>query len=109
MLEHFHGAVTRVPVDATAFPHRKPGYNFLIVGQWLDPAQSDTCIKWVRETYEAMRPYMANGRYVNYLGDDESSDAVSRAYGPVYERLRKVKTMYDPNNVFRLNQNIQPV
>ena len=55
-----------------------------------------------------MRPFMAEGRYVNYLGDDEPADSVAAAYGTTYERLRRIKTQYDPNNVFRLNQNIRP-
>jgi FAD/FMN-containing dehydrogenase len=108
LLEHFHGAVTRVPVADTAFPHRRAGYNLLIIAEWLDPAQNDECIAWARKTYDAMRPFMAAGRYVNYLGDDEPGDAVAAAYGATYERLRRVKKQYDPDNAFRLNQNIKP-
>ena len=108
LLEHFHGAVTRVPVDDTAFPHRDAGYNLLIVAQWVDPSQTDVCVAWARETYDAMKPFMANGRYVNYLGDDETGASVAAAYGPNYERLRRVKRQYDPANVFHLNQNITP-
>jgi FAD/FMN-containing dehydrogenase len=108
LLEHFHGAVTRVPVTDTAFPHREAGHNLLIVSQWLDPAQSDECIAWARRTHELMRPFMAAGRYVNYLGDDEVDDAVAAAYGPNLARLRQVKKAYDPTNMFRLNQNIRP-
>jgi FAD/FMN-containing dehydrogenase len=55
-----------------------------------------------------MRPFMASGRYVNYLGGDEAEDAVAAAYGPNYARLRAVKRRYDPENVFRMNQNILP-
>jgi FAD/FMN-containing dehydrogenase len=108
LLEHFHGAVTRVGVKETAFPHRKTGYNLLIASQWLDPAQSPACTAWARETYDAMRPFMAEGRYVNYLGDDEGSGPVAAAYGPNFARLRAVKTTYDPGNIFQLNQNIHP-
>ena len=108
LLEHFHGAVTRVKVSDTAFPHRQQGFNFLIVSQWMDPSQSTECVAWAKKTYEAMRPFMASGRYVNYLGDDESGEAVGNAYGPSYARLREVKKAYDPTNVFRMNQNIQP-
>ncbi|HJR41511.1 MAG TPA: FAD-binding oxidoreductase [Gemmatimonadaceae bacterium] len=108
LLEHFHGAVTRIGVTDTAFPHRQPGYNLLIVSQWLDPAQSDECIAWARRTDELMRPFMAEGRYVNYLGDDEVDGAVAAAYGPNLARLRQIKKAYDPTNVFRLNQNIRP-
>ena len=97
-----------MPVEATAFPHRKAGYNLLIVAQWLDPAQSDECIAWAKQAYQAMQPFMDDGRYVNYLGDDETGDAVPHAFGANYDRLRQVKAMYDAENVFHLNQNIPP-
>jgi len=108
LLEHFHGAVTRVDDSTTAFPHRKPGYNLLIAAQWLDPAQSPECIAWAKGAYDAMRPFMAVGRYVNYLGDDETVDTVATAYGVNHARLREIKRRYDPTNVFQLNQNILP-
>jgi FAD/FMN-containing dehydrogenase len=109
LLEHFHGAATRVDVTDTAFPHRQEGYNFLVVSQTMDPAISDQCMAWVRHTYAAMKPFVAPGRYVNYLDDDESGDAVPAAYGPNYRRLREIKTKYDPGNFFHLNQNISPL
>jgi len=108
LLEHFHGAVTRVNVSDTAFPHRQKGYNLVIIAEWVDSAQTDECIAWARRTYDAMRPFMAEGRYMNYIGDDETSDASSAAYGPNYARLREIKAKYDPTNVFQLNQNIKP-
>ena len=55
-----------------------------------------------------MRPNFTPGRYVNYLGDDESEDAFAAAYGPNYQRLRTLKAKYDPANLFHLNQNIRP-
>lgn len=109
LLEHVHGAATRVGVKETAFPHRAEGYNFLVLSQWIDPAMTDRCIAWARETYQQMEPFAAAGRYVNYLGDDEPDDAVSAAYGPNYQRLRQLKTKYDPKNFFRMNQNIRPL
>ena len=57
---------------------------------------------------QAMPPFMAASRYVNYLNDDEGDDPAASAYGPNYERLRAIKTKYDPMNVFHLNQNIPP-
>ncbi len=108
LLEHFHGAVTRVDVGDTAFPHRETGFNLLIVAQWVDPAQSAEGVAWAKGAYDAMRPFMASGRYVNYLGDDEGGDSVAAAYGPNYSRLRSVKRTYDPGNVFKLNQNVEP-
>ena len=108
LLEHIHGAATRVGVGETAFPHRREGYNFLVVSEWLNPADNGRNIQWARESYDAMQPYFATGRYVNYLGDDEGEDAVATAYGPNFQRLRTLKAKYDPSNLFRLNQNIRP-
>ena len=108
LLEHVQGAVVRVGVGETAFPHRTEGYNFLVLSQWMDPAMTDRCIAWARETYAQMEPSAAPGRYVNYLGDDEPGDPIPAAYGPNYQRLRELKTRYDPKNFFRMNQNIRP-
>ncbi len=108
LLEHFHGAASRVAPDATAFPHRSDGYNFLAASEWLEPGEDDANIAWARETYEAMTPFFSSGGYINYLDDDESADRVARSYGPNYARLQQVKAEYDPDNVFHLNQNIRP-
>jgi FAD/FMN-containing dehydrogenase len=108
-LEHFHGAAARVGVGETAFPLRLPGYNFLVLAQWMDPADDEQCIVWARETYAAMQPFVGLGRYVNYLDDDEPGDPAAAAYGPNYRRLREIKTKYDPENFFHMNQNIRPL
>ena len=108
VLEHVHGAATRVAPEDTAFPHRAAGYNMLILTQWRNPADNDRCIAWTRETYSAMKPFLAPGRYVNYLDNEEPGDAVAAAYGRNYARLRELKKKYDPDNVFHLNQNIRP-
>ena len=65
-LEHFHGAVTRVPATATAFPHRDEGINLIITSVWLDPADTAANVAWTRETYEAIQPFTSDHRYVNY-------------------------------------------
>jgi FAD/FMN-containing dehydrogenase len=109
LLEHLHGAATRVGATDTAFPHRRAGYNFLVLSQATDPTMSDRCTAWVRQTYAAMEPFIAPGRYVNYLDDDETGDSVPAAYGPNYRRLQEIKTKYDPGNFFHLNQNIRPL
>jgi FAD/FMN-containing dehydrogenase len=109
LIEHLHGAATRVGVSETAFPHRKEGYNFLVLAQWTHPADTSACIEWARETARLMRPFFAAGRYVNYLDDDETGDPVAAAYGPNYRRLQQIKAKYDPANVFRMNQNIRPL
>jgi FAD/FMN-containing dehydrogenase len=108
MLEHFHGAVTRVGKTETAVPHRDPGWNLLIPSVWTDPARSEANITWTRETFAAMRPHLGSGRWLNYLGDDQAEEAIRAAYGPNYDRLKDVKRRYDPDNVFHLNHNIAP-
>jgi FAD/FMN-containing dehydrogenase len=108
LLEHFHGAVTRVGATETAVPHRDQGWNLLIPSVWTDPAESEANIAWSRETLAAMRLHLGSGRWLNYLGDDQAEDAIRAAYGPNYERLREVKRRYDPDNVFHLNHNIAP-
>jgi len=108
LLEHFHGAVTRVGVTETAVPHRAEGWNLLIPSVWTDPAETEANISWTRETFAALRPHFGTGRWLNYLGDDQADDAIRAAYGPNYDRLREVKRRYDPDNVFHLNHNIEP-
>ena len=108
LLEHFHGAATRVGVSDTAFPHRADGFNLLVLSQWADAGQNDACIDWARKSYGQLERFMAPGRYVNYLGDDETGDPVAAAYGPNYKRLQELKKKYDPSNFFHINQNIRP-
>jgi FAD/FMN-containing dehydrogenase len=108
LLEHFHGAVTRVGATDTAVPHRDEGWNLLLPSVWTDPSATDANIAWTRDTFAAMRPHFGSGRWLNYLGDDQGDDAVRAAYGPNYERLRTIKRRYDLDNVFHLNHNIVP-
>jgi len=108
LLEHFHGAVTRVGVTDTAVPHRAEGWNLLLPSVWMDPAATDENIVWTRETHRAFGPHLDEARWLNYLGDDQLGDAVRAAYGPNYERLLDVKRRYDPENVFHHNHNIDP-
>ena len=107
VVEHFHGAAVRVDPAATAFPHRQTGYDCIILSQWNDPAETETGIRWARETYESLLPHLTDGAYVNYLDNDDAS-RVRAAYGPNYDRLAELKRKYDPDNTFRLNQNIVP-
>ena len=108
LLEHFHGAATRVPHDATAFPHRFDGYNFLILSQWTDAADDQRQMVWSRERYAAMQRFAAPARYSNYLDHDDATDTAAAAYGANYPRLQAIKAKYDPDNLFRQNQNIRP-
>jgi hypothetical protein len=109
LIENVHGAVTRIGVTETAFPHRAGGYDFLVLAQWMEPAHTERNVAWARETYAAMTPFFASARYVNYLDDDEAADAIPAAYGPNYRRLQRVKAKYDAENFFRMNQNIRPL
>jgi FAD/FMN-containing dehydrogenase len=108
LFEHFHGAVTRVGASETAVPHRDQGWNLLIPSVWTDPGDNDANVAWSRETFATMRPHFGSGRWLNYLGDDQSDDAIRAAYGPNYDRLREIKRRYDPENIFHLNHNIAP-
>lgn len=106
-LEDMHGAASRVHPTATAFAHRHAQYSLLIIAMWPDPADTQKHIRWVRECWDAMRPFTAGRVYVNYLAEEEA-DRVREAYGPNYDRLVALKNKYDPTNFFRLNQNIKP-
>ena len=105
--EQFHGAVTRIPADAMAVPHREPGYNLIIPSGWFDPATTDANVTWTRETFAAIEPYRFERRYVNYMTEDDQG-AVREAFGANYDRLVELKRVWDPDNLFRQNQNIAP-
>ena len=108
LVEHAGGAVSRIEQDATAFDHRDAEYNLAIIGKWTDPADAEANIAWARGLWEAMQPF-ARGVYVNYLGVGDSAERVRAAYSPAkYARLAALKREYDPENIFRLNQNIAP-
>jgi FAD/FMN-containing dehydrogenase len=111
-LQQVHGAAARVDPAATAFAHRGGNrYDFLILSQWDDPADSEKNIRWARDCFDAMQPFLERGVYVNDLNDlgDEGEDRVRAAYGANYDRLASIKQQYDPTNLFRVNQNVRPV
>jgi hypothetical protein len=108
VIEHFHGAASRVPVTDTACAMRITGFNVVIISQWMDSKENDRHITWCRNTYKALGPYLGTTRYVNYLDVDEAGDPAAVAYGPNYARLRELKSKYDPENVFQINVNIKP-
>jgi FAD/FMN-containing dehydrogenase len=101
------GAAGRVPIEATAYPHRDSLYTMNVHGRWTEPSQDSACVKWVRELYRAMEPFATGGVYVNFLTQDEP-ERIRSAYGRSYARLSEIKAKYDPENLFRVNQNIQP-
>jgi FAD/FMN-containing dehydrogenase len=100
------GAVSRVPDDATAFSHRDATYLVHPIGCWERQADDERGLAWVNEVTEAIRPFGTGGVYLNFMADE---DRVRAGYGAgTYERLVELKRRYDPDNVFRFNQNIQP-
>ena len=108
VLEHFHGAASRVPLDQTACTLRATGYNAVIISQWTDPADTDRCVAWGRGLYKTLQPFVGTTRYINYLDKDEGVDSAADIYGSNYARLRELKTKYDPDNFFHQNVNIRP-
>jgi hypothetical protein len=107
-IEPFGGAVARVGVDETAFPHRSARFSLVIVSMWTDPREASANIRWTREFWNAMQPFASERVYVNYL-DTDDTDRVQAAYdATTYRRLRLVKERYDPENFFHINQNIGP-
>jgi hypothetical protein len=107
-IEHVGGAISRVAPTDTAFSHRDAQHSFLAVGVAVDAAEAEAVTAWSRKQWEAARPYLEEGVYVNYLTEDEGAARVRSAYGVNYERLTAIKTKYDPSNLFRHNQNIRP-
>ncbi len=101
------GAVHNVGQADTAFAYRDVGWAGVIVGVDPDPAQAQTLKDWTIAYWEALHPTSAGGAYVNMMMD-EGQERIKAAYGPNYERLSRIKAKYDPDNVFHVNQNIQP-
>ncbi|NIS46280.1 MAG: hypothetical protein GWN61_09705 [candidate division Zixibacteria bacterium] len=105
--EPMGGAIGRVDPTATAFPDRNAAFGLGIWAGWTEPGDDDEIISWTRNFYEAMKPYSTGGVYANYL-DRDDAERVKDAFGVNLERLRKIKAKYDPDNFFRLNQNVKP-
>lgn len=101
------GAISRVADDATAFPYRTSPWLLNVPSSWVDPADTDYEIAWVRATFAALQPFSSGGAYSNFMDAGEVA-ADSTAYGSTLVRLQSIKATYDPGNVFRLNQNITP-
>jgi hypothetical protein len=101
------GAVQAVGRNDTAFSYRDANWAMVIAGVDPDPANAEVLRDWTTEYWKAIHPHSAGGAYVNmYM--DEGQDRVRRSYRDNYERLAKTKALYDPDNAFRINQNIQP-
>ena len=109
LFEFIEGAPNRVPASAMAFNHRGARFNASALGIWEDPTQDTAQIEWARRFAAALTPGSSGSSYVNYMNADEPSERVRLAYGDAkFDRLRQIKKRYDPDNIFRFNQNILP-
>jgi FAD/FMN-containing dehydrogenase len=102
------GAVHRVPNDATAWSARDATWSMVIAGIGALPEQADVLKTWGRSYWNAIHPFNLAGAYVNFMMDDEAKGRIQASYGENYQRLASVKATYDPQNLFRVNQNILP-
>jgi len=103
-----NGAAARVGKNDTAWNYRDATWAQVIVGVDPDPANKEKIVSWTKSYYDAVHPFSAGGAYVNFLMGDEGEERVKKTYGGNYERLAVIKKKYDPNNFFRVNQNIKP-
>ena len=101
------GAVSRVGKNDTPWIHRDAVWSQAIVGVDPDPANNDKITKWTKDYYDAIHPYSAGAAYINFMME-EGEDRIKATYGENYDRLASIKKKYDPNNFFRVNQNIKP-
>jgi FAD/FMN-containing dehydrogenase len=106
-LNHFGGAMSRIPNDATPFPHRDAMFAFSPDALWDKAEEAEANVQWVKGYWQAMRSYSPRGAYINFM-TDEGEDRMRESYGGNYDRLVQIKRKYDPRNLFRLNQNIRP-
>ena len=102
-----NGAAARVSKNETAWSYRDANWAQVMVGVDPDPANKEKITKWTKDYFDALHPYSAGGAYVNFMMD-EGEDRVKATYGANYERLVEIKAKYDPQNLFRVNQNIKP-
>ena len=105
---HMHGAAIRVPPTDTAFAPRRAQWDFDAIGQWADRGESAIHTAWVRALWSKLEPHLQGSAYVNHLAADDRPEKVRASFGTNYGRLRALKAVYDPTNLFRLNANIAP-
>ena len=101
------GAVHDVQSGDTAWGYRNATWGSVFAGVDPDPANAELVSRWSIDYFEALHPYSAGGGYVNMMMD-EGQDRVRAAYGGNYDRLARIKATYDPENLFRVNQNVRP-
>jgi FAD/FMN-containing dehydrogenase len=109
LIESLRGAPKDVDPDSAALGYRDAAFNISVMADWLDPALDEESIGWARSTAAAIEPWSVSGGYANYMQADEPLDRVRAAFGPAsFDRLRTLKSRYDPDNVLHRNQNIPP-
>lgn len=101
------GAASRVDAEDTPWAYRDAKYAGVIVGVDPDPANTDKITTWCKDYWEALHPYSSGGAYSNFMMD-EGQERIQASYRHNYNRLTKIKKQYDPQNLFRVNQNIKP-
>jgi hypothetical protein len=106
-LSYLGGAAGRIDPGETAFGDRSSPFIMNLLGNWSDSVDDAANIAWIRGLFAELRPSMTPGAYVNFMSSDEQ-DRVPEVYRERWDRLVDVKTHYDPNNFFRLNQNVRP-
>jgi hypothetical protein len=102
------GEIARVDPTETAFVDRDSPYMISIDSTWTDPAEDEANVEWTRELWTAMEPFAAEGVHLNFAMLEEGEGTVRATFGENYERLAEVKNRYDPGNLFRVNQNVEP-
>jgi hypothetical protein len=102
------GAASRVGRSDTPWAHRDAKFAEVIIGVDADPAKDEKIIEWSKDYWNALHPYSSGGTYLNFEMSGESNDRVRKSYGENYKRLCEIKKKYDPDNFFRVNQNIKP-
>lgn len=103
-----HGAASRVPLGDTAFGSREDKWDFNLISQWTDPAESEHHTAWTREHWSKVEEMTDGSAYINHIAGDDKADRVPKSFGDNYDRLVSLKQKYDPQNLFRLNPNIKP-
>ena len=108
IIEHFHGAASRVPVAATACTMRVTGFNVVIASQWTDPRETERGIRWARETFASLDAVSRADALRQLPGRRCAPTPPRSPTDRTSPRLREIKTKYDPDNFFRHNVNILP-
>jgi FAD/FMN-containing dehydrogenase len=105
-IPHLGGAINDLPVETTAYPHRNAEFIMNLHTQWTAPERDEECIAWARSMHEAMAPHATGGVYANFVPEEVGDQHA--AYRENYDRLVEVKNEWDPENLFRLNHNVEP-